>query len=472
MHIKSKIINHIFYILLSVFATMITFLDNSASAATLNYSVDIMPTLSLNLSSANISLKLNPVSKTFDSTNLDVSVATNNLNGYKLYLNTIEDTTSLTRQNDGTSADSLNATIETLPSSGEGSCANGCAESTFPTNYWGYRISGTTGSSGSTDSGISDFTNTKYFPFTPSAIISSSEGTTNEITSTLSFASKIDYNRPSGVYNLNLNFQALPKMSNYYMQDFYNNPELAEQLCTEDPTMVMDKRDGHTYAIARLKDGKCWMVQNLRLGENLEPVTGSLILTDEDTNISTTDIYNPRSEFVLTNQVVDGKMPMDHDGWDGPAFYCTNDYGCYYNFYTATAGIKSEGDGAIATRVDVTSTICPKGWTLPATLDNTKMARAYGMDVDNATIVASRLLVSPTTLTKNINGDFRPGFMLGGFFYNNGSSDLNMQSNSWSRTTGSTAVGAQILAIRELSVNPANGALRYYGISIRCLINE
>ncbi|MBR3169065.1 hypothetical protein IKF23_01340, partial [Candidatus Saccharibacteria bacterium] len=86
-----------------------------ASAATLNYSVDIMPTLSLNLSSANISLKLNPVSKTFDSTNLDVSVATNNLNGYKLYLNTIEDTTSLTRQNDGTSADSLNATIETLP---------------------------------------------------------------------------------------------------------------------------------------------------------------------------------------------------------------------------------------------------------------------------------------------------------------------------------------------------------------------
>ncbi|MBR3169403.1 hypothetical protein IKF23_03095, partial [Candidatus Saccharibacteria bacterium] len=94
---------------------MITFLDNSASAATLNYSVDIMPTLSLNLSSANISLKLNPVSKTFDSTNLDVSVATNNLNGYKLYLNTIEDTTSLTRQNDGTSADSLNATIETLP---------------------------------------------------------------------------------------------------------------------------------------------------------------------------------------------------------------------------------------------------------------------------------------------------------------------------------------------------------------------
>ncbi|MBR3169433.1 hypothetical protein IKF23_03255, partial [Candidatus Saccharibacteria bacterium] len=397
--------------------------------------------------------------------NLDVSVATNNLNGYKLYLNTIEDTTSLTRQNDGTSADSLNATIETLPSSGEGSCANGCTESTFPTNYWGYRISGTTGASGSTDSSISDFTNTKYFPFTPSAIISSSEGTTNEITSTLSFASKIDYNRPSGVYNLNLNFQALPKMSNYYMQDFYNNPELAEQLCTEDPTMVMDKRDGHTYAIARLKDGKCWMVQNLRLGDTLATTTGEMALTQEDSNVGA-------EGFVLTNKLIDGHMPRESASavYDGSAFYCA-DYGCYYNFYTATASSGSSlttGDGTNAEY-----SICPKGWALPTggTGTTNNQARdliaAYDWNTNN------NMVVVPNSAIENINGGSLPGLTLGGVYFSDGPSVYIDRYGFYITSTNNTAEKAYHIYISitgGASLSDTNN--KYDGRSVRCLLNE
>ena len=446
-----------------------------------------MPTLSLNLSSANISLKLNPVSKTFDSTNLDVSVATNNLNGYKLYLNTIEDTTSLTRQNDGTSADSLNATIETLPSSGESSCANGCTESTFPTNYWGYRISSTTGASGSTDSGISDFTNTKYFPFTPSAIISSSEGTTNEITSTLSFASKIDYNRPSGVYNLNLNFQALPKMSNYYMQDFYNNPELAEQLCTEDPTMVMDKRDGHTYAIARLKDGKCWMLQNLRLGSNLDFHAGSITITSEDSNIAS-------GTFVLTNRRYDRENNSQTDGvmpqypisddvfggtsyyYNASAFFCpyhgsytiNNFEGCYYNWYTATAGVgsseitgKDHPDG-----VNVDDSICPKGWKLPSGGPEGEFNNLYSYYLS----VSQMLVANPRITYSNTNGGFQPGYLLSGYYNDSGGAvgSISADGDYWSRTASSNG-RAYRLYTNLSTFNSEGSSHKYSGRSIRCL---
>ena len=71
----------------------------------------------------------------------------------------------------------------------------------------------------------------------------------------------------------------------------------------------------------------------------------------------------------LANQVASGgSMPHDplapdvnypYDGW---AFYCPTNYGCWYNWYTATAsyGTTSTTDGT-----DVEYNICPKNWTLP-----------------------------------------------------------------------------------------------------------
>lgn len=440
-----------------LFLLSIVFNFNSTFAESVNYDVIIDPTLNLTLSSNTVSFNLNPVSQAFNSGNLTTTVSTNNPNGYKLYLNA--NTTDLVRQNDGTPADSLGAVIETL--------SNSIAESNFPVNKWGYRIS--SGTSG--DSTITSTTN--YYPFTSGKLISSTIEPTNNESATLSFAASANYNKPAGQYNLSLDFKALPQVTQKYMQEI----ETAD--CTEDPTMVMDKRDGHLYAIARLKDGKCWMVQNLRLGENLESVTGSLTLTDQDTDISSNDTYNPRSEFVLTNKLTDGKMPRETgEGWtyDAPAFYCT-EYGCYYNWYTATAGVLAEGADAVITQnTDITTSICPKGWTLPTggtitdihlTTDIKNLVDAYG---GSGSVGRLNILVNPNSATENTNGFSAPGFTIGGRYYSTGYTDNNL-GFYWTGTVRHETA-AYSLYITPSGVSIADGNARLYGMTARCLLRE
>ncbi|MBR3169393.1 hypothetical protein IKF23_03045, partial [Candidatus Saccharibacteria bacterium] len=464
----------------------IVFVSSPAHAESLDYSVIIDPTLNLSLSSSTVSLNLNPVSQAFSSGNLTATVSTNNINGYKLYLTTEDNATSLIRNNDGTPADSLHAVIETLPTSGSHDCSSGCTESNFPTNYWGYKLTPATSTMPDT---------TKYYPYTPNTLISQSSTTTNSTTATLTLAAKADYEKPAGTYELDLNFKALPKMTSYYMQDFATDPTLKDTICTEEPTMIMDKRDGHTYAIAKLKDGKCWMLQNLRLGENLESVTGSITLTSEDTNISSTDTINPRSEFTLTNKVADGHMPMKEiidplfDGagyiWDAPAFYCTTAYGCYYNFYTSTAGARAEAreginpDPSVVTtkNTDIPSTICPKGWTMPTGGEQTNLhtsqivslANSYGYtESDYGALAAQNLLIKPISSTDNINGYFVPGFILAGDYAIDGAREIGVYARYQSRTIYSMS-HLYTLALYGSSTDPVNHTNRYIARSVRCL---
>ncbi len=455
----------------------IVFVSSPAHAESLDYSVIIDPTLNLSLSSSTVSLNLNPVSQAFSSGNLTATVSTNNLNGYKLYITTADDATSLIRNNDGTPADSLHAVIETLPTSGSPDCSiiaggsGGCTESNFPVNKWGYRISSGT----NTNPDITDTTtgpNSKYFPYASNTLINQSSTTTNSTTATLTLAAKADYEKPAGTYELDLNFKALPQMTSYYMQDFATDPTLKDTICTEDPTMVMDKRDGHTYAIAKLKDGKCWMVQNLRLGENLESVTGSMTLTSEDSNIG-------EDGFTLTNKVVNGNMvgtPVSDSSatggtgyiYDGSVFYCTEAYGCYYNWYTATA---SSGTSGISAQDNANYDICPKGWILPTggtnTVTNLKSLIAE-YNAGSTSDTASRLLINPNSLTENINGVHQPGFTLGGSYNISGANAVGSYSNYWARTNFSTSQ-ASCLTLSTSIVAPTNHGNKDSGRSVRCL---
>ncbi len=442
---------------------------NPVHADSLTTNVIVKPSLKITIPTSTLSSSLDPAIKPFESKSLNVTVATNNANGYKLYLDSTNNTTNLVNTIDSTKY------IETLSSS--------TTQDSFPVNSWGYRINSTT-SSPTGDSSITSSTN--YYPFVSNKLISSSSVATNAISSTLDFATKIDYEKPAGQYNIALNFKALPQTTTYYMQDFAADPTLKDTVCTEEPTMVMDKRDGHTYAIAKLKDGKCWMLQNLRLGENLEPVTGSMTLTSEDTNISSTDGYNPRSEFVLTNQVADGVMPglPTASGswiWDNSAFYCTTNYGCYYNFYTATAGIKAEGEDAVTVNnTDVTTSICPAGWTMPTggehiasgenqhSSDWQLLANAYGVEVDSYAVVSKRLLVNPVNAVENINGASAPGLLLGGSHYTSGAGGVGAASTYQSRTVRSSGVN-YMFSLYNGSITSTATNNRCDARSVRCL---
>ncbi len=157
-----------------------------------------------------------------------------------------------------------------------------------------------------------------------------------------------------------------------------------------DVTALTDSRDNDTYAVAKLADGKCWMIENLRL--------------DNTPELSSTNTHNP--SLPLTN-IYDSSTTSNHlsptssvaynattapEGWcqtgrssctdqsrlrtDNTTLFANNvsnsysqtsevySYGNYYNWYSATAGHGKYGDEYSNGYISP-GDICPAGWRLP-----------------------------------------------------------------------------------------------------------
>ncbi len=301
---------------------------SSASAASLGYSLTVNPVMNItfvSLSSNNILLDLDPGLRPFGTADLDVSVSTSYTGGYKLYMNAKDDKLTNTAASDY---------INTLSSS--------TTESTFPANSWGYRISAL--SSGNVaDNDIVDTTGTNFYKFVSGAMIGSSPTAVNNNVSTLTFASKVNYEKLPGTYNLNFEFKALPQVSTYEIQN------LDPAVCTSDPTLVTDNRDGKAYMIARLGDGNCWMTQNLRF-------TGTEISPD-DTNIDVAKTIT-YGELATGNTSANSYNQANiHIGVDN-----NGDPTVWYNYAAATAM-------TITTSYNYDEaqySLCPAGWRLPS----------------------------------------------------------------------------------------------------------
>lgn len=120
---------------------------------------------------------------------------------------------------------------------------------------------------------------------------------------------------------------------------------------TSEDFTLKDSRDNNTYYIRKLKDGHCWMVQNLRLGS-----TSAMTLTSDSSNV-TSDYSLPASKSgnswisTYTSAYMHVGATSDSTNWK-------TTYGNYYNWVAATAG-SSSSSGSSST------SICPKRWVLP-----------------------------------------------------------------------------------------------------------
>ena len=144
-------------------------------------------------------------------------------------------------------------------------------------------------------------------------------------------------------------------------------------LSVNEVTALTDTRDNETYAIAKLADNQCWMIENMRL------VPSTANITDTNTNgpatgfasaaanSSTSDVLcgvdddtdcNDQLQYNTNN--LNRSIPQSYNtAGRRIAWYS---YGVYYNWFTATAG-----NGTIATGANetVTGDLCPAGWHLP-----------------------------------------------------------------------------------------------------------
>ncbi len=157
---------------------------------------------------------------------------------------------------------------------------------------------------------------------------------------------------------------------------------------------LTDTRDNNTYAIAKLSDGNCWMIENLRLDNTAELTTTNTNnpLNDGTTvtlkhNYADTDTYNtlsptssvaynadtaPDGWCITDSAACDNQSRLRTDNTANRATYTQNDtmstsanlysYGNYYNWYSATAGRGTYSTGSGFTTA---GDLCPAGWHVP-----------------------------------------------------------------------------------------------------------
>ena len=133
-------------------------------------------------------------------------------------------------------------------------------------------------------------------------------------------------------------------------------------------TALTDTRDGQTYTVAKLDDGKCWMTENLRFDiETNGNKMNSTNTNNPDNSFVSAVSQNPAPATTWCNE--DSSDCVDKITYNNENLKSLNtansnrsyDNGVYYNWYTATAG-----NGTYSTTGrNVSGDICPAGWRLP-----------------------------------------------------------------------------------------------------------
>ena len=216
---------------------------------------------------------------------------------------------------------------------------------------------------------------------------------------------------------------SLDNISN--MQDM--TPEVCANTKEHQVATLKDVRDGNTYTVAKLRDGKCWMTQNLRIINKT--------ITPTDSNV-TTNYTIPASSISGFNSLDTSNAYVDSDGG-------------FYTWYTATAGT---GTQDLDTQgQNTTVSICPKGWRLPTSGNNGEFQTLY-----NNYNSSSALRSNPVNFTLS-------GFVYANSRYYQGSNGLY-----WSSTVYLDS-SAYSLDLSTSNVNSANHFGKNYGFSVRCI---
>ncbi len=251
-------------------------------------------------------------------------------------------------------------------------------------------------------------------------------------------------------------------------------------LATNQVIGLTDNRDQNVYAVAKLADGNCWMVENLRLdgtatitSENTNnPVSGFALGSSSDswcTDSNATCIDQPFYNKNNTN--TNGKNSNNEDLIPTPSMprsISDNDnvqwhgYGNYYNWYAATAG---NGTYSFYDEYeDVEGDICPSGWSLPL---GTATYINYGKKSQFNDLV--RAITGGNNGNNYLIRSYPTNFMYSGFWYNNMAYSRNSEGDYQTRNAQYYS-GNYVFNTSTASTNSGNQ--KYNGFSVRCISRE
>ena len=516
----------LYIVVITILFSLVSVINiNNTSALSYQSSVGVgftfLPTLNVSLSSDNLTINnLVPGGNAESSNVVTVNVSTNIAEGYNLYAtvgNSTNNTTNLTNVPNG------NYTFTPLSS-------NISELSNFTNNNWGYSYSldsGATWISGDYDNASTGYNGLPLYTNTGIKLVEEADNTSSTVD--FKIAAKAGNTQPSGEYTNTINFTAVSNTIPTTMLDafiasgaemyngYFKMQDMTSEICKsvdveESELQLVDLRDGKLYWVAKLKDGNCWMTQNLDLDlshevaltsetSDIDPESyGKTIYTaetgyskDEATGIvswlpSTIDSGGvQRADTIIMNgntvpNWTDSNInpysadPGERYRYTNSTSYneatytslknCTNannndisgcqhtHFGNYYNWPAAVASNNTTGaSGSQA------NSICPKNWNLPASGEYNTMLSAQGIITNYNPNGFRKIRTIP--LYFSLFGRIGGGSLV--FLGSYGYYWLNM---------GDGTNSARGLVFNSTNITPTGSGLgKFQGYSVRCTAN-
>ncbi|MBR0431240.1 InlB B-repeat-containing protein, partial [Candidatus Saccharibacteria bacterium] len=297
-------------------------------------------------------------------------------------------------------------------------------------------------------------------------------------------------------------------------------------MTTGQVTALTDQRDNDTYAVAKLADGNCWMIENLRLDytANISPMNTqsnngafggvfSGLAQPETANFSNSTTANTlyksdgsgdiagvngatlsdigttndpgyrfpryRNDNTNTNSTINPNVNTNNMTGTGQNIYS------YGNYYTWSAAIADTSYYNTNNQSVTATSLCPSGWRLPKGGSKTRIVsdddnEFWNLIVDglnNGTLPAN--YDSSTTPYYTGSEEATPvsklvrtypnNFLYSGFAYGSSVASRGSGGFYWS-STAVTSNYSYRLFLSSTSVYPGTYNYdKYYGVSIRCL---
>ena len=219
----------------------------------------------------------------------------------------------------------------------------------------------------------------------------------------------------------------------------------------QEGTLVDNRSGNKTYNVGKMRDGKCWMLDNLALGGS-----SAISLTPNDTNItanwtlpaSVTSGFDTYTEARVNTTDINTISP------DGMSSQPQNQWkiGAYYNYCAASAGSHCPASDAAAEPGN--RDICPKGWRMPSGGPGGEYQVIYNAYTDG----------------NNNYADFRTALKLplSGYYNSTQVYDQGGVGYWWS-STFSNGNNMYRLRANTSSIAPQGASIRYVGLSMRCV---
>ena len=258
---------------------------------------------------------------------------------------------------------------------------------------------------------------------------------------------------------------------------------------------LTDTRDNQDYKVARLKDGKCWMVENLN-------IAGGTVLSSEDTDFESTYTLPVTNGWTVT----DGKLVLpvsaikndsDNNLTDSTQF-STNDYAYVFNsgnkdncgdssqntpcysYYSWDAVTLGSGRSIAAENTDADYSICPKNWRLPTSGSSSNggwkrgdfytLATSYGANLESNDNDFSS--TTGANFFNDAGPDTTSGFLLAGYYMGGSFLDGGSYGSYWSSTMSFSSAYALHLRFRLDGIYSNHVNYRRVGYSVRCLFGS